>query len=233
MKKENSIEIENFNAFYGKNQVLKNVCLSIKTSSICCIVGPSGGGKSTFLRSLNRINDETGGFKTTGTIRIGEVDIYSRQVDVAQLRSQVGMVFQKPIVFPKTIEDNVLFGVKRQRKIKRAERLEIVKKYLEMANLWDEVKDRLKESPLKLSIGQQQRLCIARALAVEPEVLLLDEPTSALDPISTKAIEDLVLHLKGKLSVIFVTHNMLQAERISDQIIHIEDGSIQSLKSIR
>ncbi|MFT5822620.1 MAG: phosphate transport system ATP-binding protein [Crocinitomix sp.] len=227
IEKEKIIAIENFSAFYGKKEVLKNLNLHFYKNSICCIVGASGGGKSTLLRSLNRINDETEGFSTAGVVRIGKTDIYTKAIDVALLRTQVGMVFQKPIVFPKTIEDNVLFGIKHNKKLKKQERPQVTKKYLEMAHLWDEVKDRLKDSPLKLSIGQQQRLCIARALAVEPEILLLDEPTSALDPIATRAIENLVLHLKQKLTIIFVTHNMEQANRISDQIVRIENGTVQ------
>ena len=225
-KSENIIEVVDFSASFGKVAVLKKLNLQFQKHSITCIVGSSGSGKSTFLRCLNRINDETEGFNTVGEIAINKENIYNNKIDVANLRTQVGMVFQKPIVFPKTIEDNVLFGIKHHKKIKKTERRAIVEKYLKLAYLWDEVKDRLKDSPLKLSIGQQQRLCIARSLAIEPEVLLLDEPTSALDPLSTKAIEDMVLNLKQKITIIFVTHNEEQAKRISDQIIRIEKGEL-------
>lgn len=225
------IELVDFGAEYGNVEVLKNVNLQFQKNTISCVVGSSGSGKSTLLRSLNRINDETNSFKATGTVKINDEDIYQKKVDVVSLRTKVGMVFQRPIVFPKTIEENVLFGIKHHKKIKKQERQSIAEKYLRMAHLWDEVKDRLKDSPQNLSIGQQQRLCIARSLAVEPEILLLDEPTSSLDPVSTEAIEKLVLSLKGEVTIVFVTHNLDQAKRISDQVIRIEKGLVESVSA--
>lgn len=211
------IEVENLNLWYGDKQALHNISLSIKPYSITALIGPSGCGKSTFLKTLDRMNDLIEGVKVDGSILYQDQNIYDSQIDVYQLRKEIGMVFQKPNPFPMSIYDNVAYGP-RIHGIKNRARLDaIVKESLQNAALWEEVKDRLKENALGLSGGQQQRLCIARALAIEPKVLLMDEPTSALDPISTSKIEDLIMELKNKYTIIIVTHNMQQAARISDQ----------------
>ena len=210
------IKTEELNLFYGTNQALINVSMEIKRNAITALIGPSGCGKSTFLKTINRMNDIINGVKINGKVYFEDVDIYSPNVDVRHLRKMVGMVFQKPNPFPMSIYENVAYSPHFY-KIKDKRLLdEIVEKSLRSACLWDEVKDRLKKSALGLSGGQQQRLCIARALAVEPEVLLMDEPTSALDPISTFKIEELMDDLKKKYTVVIVTHNMQQATRISD-----------------
>lgn len=202
--------------WYGDNQALKNINISVPEKSITALIGPSGCGKSTFLKTLNRMNDLIPDVKITGEVRYDGRNIFDKDVDVNELRRDVGMVFQKPNPFPMSIYDNVAYGP-RTHGIKNKVKLdEIVEQALCGAAIWDEVKDRLKKSALGLSGGQQQRLCIARALAVQPEVLLMDEPTSALDPISTSRIEELVLQLKEKYTIIIVTHNMQQAVRISD-----------------
>lgn len=208
--------IENLNLHYGQFQALKNISMNIETNQITAFIGPSGCGKSTFLKSLNRMNDLVEGCKTEGKILLDGANIYNG-MDVYLLRKRVGMVFQKPNPFPMSVYDNIAFGP-RTHGIKSKFKLdELVEKSLRDAAIWDELKDRLKKNALGLSGGQQQRLCIARALAVEPEVLLMDEPTSALDPISTSKIEDLVIELKKCYTVIIVTHNMQQATRISDK----------------
>lgn len=208
--------IENMNLYYGKFHALKDVNIRMKKNRITAFIGPSGCGKSTLLKSLNRMNDLVEGCKITGDIRLDNEDIY-RDMDVNILRKRVGMVFQKANPFPMSIYDNIAFGP-RTHGIKSKKELDrIVEESLRDAAIWDELKDRLKKSALGLSGGQQQRLCIARALAVEPEVLLMDEPTSALDPISTSKIEDLVWELKDKYTIIMVTHNMQQAARVSDK----------------
>lgn len=202
--------------WYGDNQALKNINISVPEKSITALIGPSGCGKSTFLKTLNRMNDLIPDVKITGEVRYDGRNIFDKDVDVNELRREVGMVFQKPNPFPMSIYDNVAYGP-RTHGIKNKVKLdEIVEQALCGAAIWDEVKDRLKKSALGLSGGQQQRLCIARALAVQPKVLLMDEPTSALDPISTSRIEELVLQLKEKYTIIIVTHNMQQAVRISD-----------------
>lgn len=202
--------------WYGDNQALKNINISVPEKSITALIGPSGCGKSTFLKTLNRMNDLIPDVKITGEVRYNGRNIFDKDVDVNELRRDVGMVFQKPNPFPMSIYDNVAYGP-RTHGIKNKVKLdEIVEQALCGAAIWDEVKDRLKKSALGLSGGQQQRLCIARALAVQPKVLLMDEPTSALDPISTSRIEELVLQLKEKYTIIIVTHNMQQAVRISD-----------------
>lgn len=202
--------------WYGDNQALKNINISVPEKSITALIGPSGCGKSTFLKTLNRMNDLIPDVKITGEVRYNGRNIFDKDVDVNELRRDVGMVFQKPNPFPMSIYDNIAYGP-RTHGIKNKVKLdEIVEQALCGAAIWDEVKDRLKKSALGLSGGQQQRLCIARALAVQPEVLLMDEPTSALDPISTSRIEELVLQLKEKYTIIIVTHNMQQAVRISD-----------------
>ena len=202
--------------WYGEHQALKNIWIDIPQNSITGFIGPSGCGKSTFLKTLNRMNDLIPNVKITGDIRYDHTDIYDKDVDVNQLRKEIGMVFQKPNPFPMSIYDNIAYGPRTHGITNRAKLDEIVEKALRDAAIWDEVKDRLKKNALGLSGGQQQRLCIARALAVEPKVLLMDEPTSALDPISTSRIEELVLELKEKYTIIMVTHNMQQAVRVSD-----------------
>ena len=210
------IKVENLDLYYGSNHALKDISMDIKENSITAFIGPSGCGKSTFLRTLNRMNDLVENVKITGTVLLDGEDIYSRDMDTTLLRKRIGMVFQQPNPFPMCIYDNVAYGP-RVHGIKSKEQLDrIVEDSLKGAAIWDEVKDRLKKSALGLSGGQQQRLCIARALAVEPEVLLMDEPTSALDPISTQRIEDLMEELKKKYTVAVVTHNMQQALRVSD-----------------
>jgi phosphate transport system ATP-binding protein len=190
--------------------------MAIPERSVTAIIGPSGCGKSTFLRALNRMNDTIKGIRVEGSVKIGEQDLYGNGVDVVALRRQVGMVFQKPNPFPASIRDNVLFGPRIHRRLTAEQKERIVRTSLQRAALWDEVKDRLDADAMGLSGGQQQRLCIARALAVEPNVLLMDEPASALDPIATAKIEDLIQELKKELTVVIVTHNMQQAARVSD-----------------
>ena len=202
--------------WYGQAQALKNINIAIAENSITALIGPSGCGKSTFLKTLNRMNDLVPGVKITGQVCYREEDIYDKNVDVNQLRREVGMVFQKPNPFPMSIYDNIAYGPRTHGIRKRGELDEIVEQALRDAAIWDEVKDRLKKNALGLSDGQQQRLCIARALAVKPSVLLMDEPTSALDPISTSRIEELAMGLKDRYTIVIVTHNMQQALRISD-----------------
>ena len=210
------ISVHGLNLYYGENHALKDVNMDIKEKAITAFIGPSGCGKSTFLKTLNRMNDLVDGVSITGSVQIDGRDIYERGVDTTLLRKKVGMVFQQPNPFPMSIYDNVAYGP-RVHGIKDKKTLDrIVEESLKGAAIWDEVKDRLKKSALGLSGGQQQRLCIARALAVEPEILLMDEPTSALDPISTNKIEDLMETLKKKYTVVIVTHNMQQAVRVSD-----------------
>ncbi len=213
---KDKIITRDLNLYYGTNHALKGINMDIKEKSITAFIGPSGCGKSTFLKTLNRMNDYVDGIKITGQILLDGEDIYGDRVDTTLLRKKVGMVFQQPNPFPMSIYDNVAYGPRIHGIKSKAELDEIVEKSLRGAALFEEVKDRLKKSALGLSGGQQQRLCIARALAVEPEVLLMDEPTSALDPISTLKIEDLMSELKEKYTVAIVTHNMQQAARISD-----------------
>ena len=211
----NKFTVENLNLHYGDFHALKNISMNIPANEITAFIGPSGCGKSTFLKTLNRMNDLVEGCKITGNIRLDEEDVYGN-MDVNLLRKRVGMVFQKPNPFPMSVYDNIAFGPRTHGIHSKAKLDEIVEKSLRDAAIWDELKDRLKKSALGLSGGQQQRLCIARALAVQPEVILMDEPTSALDPISTNKIEDLVLDLKKDYTIIMVTHNMQQATRVSD-----------------
>ena len=210
------IKISNLDLYYGDFKALRNINLTLPEKEITAFIGPSGCGKSTLLKSLNRMNDLVEGCKITGEILLDGEDIY-KGMDVNLLRKRVGMVFQKPNPFPMSIYDNIAFGPRTHGIKSKSQLDEIVEKSLRDAAIWDEVKDRLKKSALGMSGGQQQRLCIARALAVEPEVLLMDEPTSALDPISTSKIEDLALELKKKYTIVMVTHNMQQAARISDK----------------
>lgn len=211
------IDVKDLCLWYGSVQALKGINISIPEKSITALIGPSGCGKSTFLKTLNRMNDLISGVKITGDVTFKGENIYASGVDVSELRRSVGMVFQKPNPFPMSIYDNVAYGPRTHGIRGKARLDDIVEKSLKNAAIWDEVKDRLKKNALGLSGGQQQRLCIARALAVEPEVLLMDEPTSALDPISTSKIEELASELKKKYTIITVTHNMQQAVRISDK----------------
>ena len=221
----NKISIFNLNLFYGNFQALKNINLDLEENKITAFIGPSGCGKSTLLKSINRMNDLIEGCKITGNILLDNKNIYT-DYDVNELRKKVGMVFQKPNPFPMSIYDNIAYGP-RTHGIKSKSKLDdIVESSLQKAAIWNEVKDRLKKNALSLSGGQQQRICIARALAVEPEVLLMDEPTSALDPISTSKIEDLVLELKKDYSIIMVTHNMQQATRVSDKTAFFLMGNV-------
>ncbi len=214
---EAKIKIQELDLYYGSFQALKNIQMELPQKQITAFIGPSGCGKSTLLKSINRMNDLIDGCKITGKILLDGKNIYDKETDVFHLRKQIGMVFQKPNPFPMSIYDNVAYGP-RLHGIRNKKKLdEIVEKSLTNAAIWNEVRDRLKKSALSLSGGQQQRICIARALAVEPEVLLMDEPTSALDPISTSKIEDLATELKKNYTIIMVTHNMQQAARISDQ----------------
>ncbi len=212
----NIISVKDMCLWYGNHKALNNVNIEIPEKCITAFIGPSGCGKSTFLKTLNRMNDLIPGVKITGDIRYKDTDIFAKDVDVNNLRKEIGMVFQKPNPFPMSIYDNVAYGPRTHGITNKVELDEIVEQALSDAAIWDEVKDRLKKNALGLSGGQQQRLCIARALAVQPKVLLMDEPTSALDPISTSRIEELVMELKEKYTIIMVTHNMHQAVRVSD-----------------
>lgn len=221
------ISVKDLCLWYNKTaQALKNVSIDIEENAITALIGPSGCGKSTFLKTLNRMNDLISGVKITGDIRYRGKDIFDPATDVNELRREIGMVFQKPNPFPMSIYDNIAYGPRTHGIRNRAKLDEIVENSLRGAAIWDEVKDRLKKSALGLSGGQQQRLCIARALAVEPEVILMDEPTSALDPISTSKIEDLVLELKEKYTIVMVTHNMQQATRVSDKTVFFLLGEV-------
>ena len=210
------LSVQDLCLWYGSHQALKDINIEIPEKSITALIGPSGCGKSTFLKTIDRMNDLIPDVKITGSIKYKGEDIFEPSVDVSELRRQVGMVFQKPNPFPMSIYDNIAYGPRTHGVKSRAKLDEIVEQSLRGAAIWDEVKDRLKKNALGLSGGQQQRLCIARALAVEPEVLLMDEPTSALDPISTSRIEELAMQLRGKYTIVIVTHNMQQAVRISD-----------------
>lgn len=223
---DTKIKVSDLNLHYGTNHALKNINIEMKEKAITAFIGPSGCGKSTFLKTLNRMNDLIENVKIEGSIKIDNKDIYSKDIDTTVLRKNVGMVFQQPNPFPMSIYDNVAYGVKIHENKSKKELDEIVEKSLKGAAIWDEVKDKLKKSALSLSGGQQQRVCIARALAVEPEILLMDEPTSALDPISTIKIEDLMDELKKKYTVLIVTHNLQQAMRISDWTAFFLNGEI-------
>ena len=233
----NILSVENLCLWYGSHQALKDINIEIPEKSITALIGPSGCGKSTFLKTLNRMNDLIPGVKITGDVRYRDQDIFAPGTDVNELRREIGMVFQKPNPFPMSIYDNIAYGPRTHGIKNRARIDEIVEKSLRGAAIWDEVKDRLKKNALGLSGGQQQRLCIARALAVEPEVLLMDEPTSALDPISTSKIEELAMQLKEQYTIVIVTHNMQQAVRISDRTAFfllgelVECGDTQQLFS--
>jgi len=211
------IDVEHFDFWYGKTQALHDISLSITPRAVTALIGPSGCGKSTFLRSINRLNELIPGARRSGEIRLDGENIYQKGMDIVTLRQRVGMVFQRWNPFPKSIYDNVAYGPRINVQPRRVDLDAIVESALRRAALWDEVKDRLRDSALALSGGQQQRLCIARALANDPEVLLLDEPASALDPIATQKVEELVYELKRELTIVIVTHNLQQAARISDR----------------
>ena len=221
-----SMDVEHLSAFYGRFQALDDITLPIHPGAVTAVIGPSGCGKSTFIRCLNRLHELTPGARVTGSVRLEGIDIYQPGIDPARVRQLIGMVFQKPNPFPTlSIYDNVLAGVRLHRpRLSRAEADEIVERSLRAAALWDEVKDKLKAPGGSLSGGQQQRLCIARALAVEPLVLLMDEPTSALDPIATYRIEELIWELKQRYTIVIVTHNMQQAARIADYVAFLLAG---------
>ncbi|MCL2510699.1 MAG: phosphate ABC transporter ATP-binding protein PstB [Bacteroidales bacterium] len=220
------IEVENVNFYYGNFHALQNISMAMEANTITALIGPSGCGKSTFLRLFNRMNDLIPNTRLTGTVSIGGVDIYQKNVLVDDLRKRVGMVFQKPNPFPKSIFENVAYGMRVNGLNDRKIIEEKVEQALKNAALWDEVKDKLKKSAFAISGGQQQRLCIARALAVEPDILLMDEPASALDPISTSKIEELMFHLKNDYTIVIVTHNMQQAARISDHTAYFYMGEL-------
>ena len=230
---ENIIEVRNLNLYYGDHQALKNINMDIKKNSITAFIGPSGCGKSTFLRTLNRMNDLIDSVRIEGSIKIDGKEIYDKNTDTISLRKKVGMVFQQPNPFPMSIYDNIAYGP-RVHGIKDKKTLDkIVEDSLKQAAIYDEVKDVLKKSALGLSGGQQQRICIARALAVQPEILLMDEPTSALDPISTLKIEELMEQLKQKYTVVVVTHNMQQAARVSDDTAFFLVGDLVEFGSTK
>ncbi|WP_273364789.1 phosphate ABC transporter ATP-binding protein PstB [Alistipes ihumii] len=221
-----NISAKDVNFYYGSFHALRNITLGIERNTVTAFIGPSGCGKSTFLRLLNRMNDLIEGTRLSGEIRIDGEDIYGRDVEVVELRKKVGMVFQKPNPFPKTIYENVAYGLRVNGVRDRRLIDERVESSLKGAALWDEVKDKLKKSAFELSGGQQQRLCIARALAVRPSILLMDEPASALDPISTSKIEDLIYELKKEYTIVIVTHNMQQAARVSDRTAFFYMGEL-------
>ncbi|MBU0463066.1 MAG: phosphate ABC transporter ATP-binding protein [Proteobacteria bacterium] len=226
MESNIKMHTKNLDFFYGNFQALYNVSIEFAQNRVTALIGPSGCGKSTYLRCLNRMNDLISGIKVKGQAMLDTEDIYDPSLDVVTLRRRVGMVFQKPNPFPKSIFENVAYGLKVNGVKDKAKITEIVEKSLKQAAIWDEVKDRLNESALGLSGGQQQRLCIARALAVDPEVLLMDEPASALDPIATQKIEELITELSSKLTIIIVTHNMQQAARVSDRTAFFYMGKL-------
>ncbi len=224
---------EDINVYYGNHHVIKNTSLDIAANTVTAFIGPSGCGKSTFLRLLNRMNDYISEFRMKGRVLIDGVNIYDKQVHVEELRKQVGMVFQKPNPFPKSIYENVVYGLRIQGINDKSKLDETVEKSLRHAALWDEVKDNLEKSALALSGGQQQRLCIARTLAVQPTIILMDEPASALDPISTAKIEELIHELKNEYTIVIVTHNMQQASRVSDKTAFFYLGDLVEYSSTK
>ena len=220
------VACQDFSFYYGDNQAVKNVTLDFPSYQVTAIIGPSGCGKSTLLRSINRMNDLIPGSRTSGKMLFDGQEIYGPRLDVVTLRRRIGMVFQKPNPFPKSILNNIAYGRRLHDRLDKGELLATVETSLKRAGLWDEVKDRLEDNALSLSGGQQQRLCIARALAVDPEILLMDEPTSALDPRATARIEDLIAELRGRYTIIIVTHNMQQAARVSDFTAFLYEGNL-------
>jgi len=223
-QKKAHVQANDFSIYYGETEAVKKITLDIWTEKVTAIIGPSGCGKSTFLRAINRMNDLIPSCRTSGELSFDGKNVYDKRIDVTVLRKKAGMVFQKPNPFPKSIFDNIAYGPRLHGIRSRSELAEIVERSLQQAALWGEVKDRLDNNALGLSGGQQQRLCIARALAVEPDILLMDEPTSALDPKATARIEDLIDELRGQYSIIIVTHNMQQAARISDYTVFLYEG---------
>ncbi len=221
------LEIDNFSFYYGKFQALKNINMGIEKNKVTALIGPSGCGKSTFLRSINRMNDLIDTSVYEGNIKLDGNNIFDKKYDIVELRKKIGMVFQRPNPFPKTIYENIVYGPKLHGEKDKNRLMEIVENSLKAVALWDEVKDKLHQSALGLSGGQQQRLCIARAIAVEPEILLMDEPTSALDPISTAKIEELIRELEKDYTILIVTHNMQQAARISDYTAFFYQGVVE------
>lgn len=226
MKSEVKIETKNLNFYYGKNRALKNINMIARQNKVTAVIGPSGCGKSTLIRALNRMNDVIPGTRVEGEVFIDGVNIYSPKVDVVELRRRVGMVFQKPNPFPKSIFDNIAYGLRINGVQDKGKIGQIVERSLREAALWDEVKDRLRDNAFSLSGGQQQRLCIARSLAVQPDVILFDEPCSAIDPIATAKIEDLIQKLEKNYTVVIVTHNMQQAARVSDYTAFLMLGEL-------
>ena len=226
-------DTQNLSLSYGKNQALKNINLTIFEKSVTALIGPSGCGKSTFLRTLNRMNDLIPDVTIQGSVWFGDISVYDKKTDVIDIRKRIGMVFQKPNPFPMSIYDNVAYGPRCQKSYSKKELDALVKEALVKSALYDEVKHRLQRSALELSGGQQQRLCIARALAMNPEVLLMDEPTSALDPIATAKIEELIVELKKNYTIIIVTHSMQQAARISDQTAFFLMGDLIEVEETR
>jgi len=227
------LRVRDLAVFANGKPLLRNVSFAVEPNQVFGVIGPSGAGKSTLLRALNRLTDLIPGLRVTGDVRLHDQPIYEASVDVNALRGRIGMLFQQPVVFPASIEENVLFGAKRLRSLHGSVRHELVESALREAALWDEVRDRLRASALALSVGQQQRLCLARALAVEPEVILMDEPTSALDPKSTQAIEELILRLKVRRTIVLVTHNVAQARRVTDWLacVCLRDGAGEIVES--
>ncbi|MFA6957936.1 MAG: phosphate ABC transporter ATP-binding protein PstB [Thermoanaerobaculia bacterium] len=226
LAEEPVLEIDHFDFWYGQKQALFDINLNIPRGKVTALIGPSGCGKSTLLRSVNRINDLIDGIRITGDMRLNGDSIYGKNVDVIELRKRMGMVFQKPNPFPMSIYENVIYSLRIDGESRRGVLDEVVERSLKSAALWDEVKDRLQASALELSGGQQQRLCIARAIAADPEVLLMDEPCSALDPIATAKIEELIFSLRGEYTVLIVTHNMQQAARVSDYTAFMYLGNL-------
>ncbi len=227
------LRVSNLGVFAGGKPLLRHVSLDVSAGQVFGIIGPSGAGKSTLLRTLNRLTDLIPALRVTGEVRLRGESIHAPGVDVNALRARVGMLFQQPVVFPASIGENVLFGAKRLRRLARSEQHELIESALREAALWDEVKDRLRHSALALSVGQQQRLCLARALAVQPEIILMDEPTSALDPRSTQAIEELIVRLKTRHTIVLVTHNVAQARRVTDWLacVCVRDGAGEIVES--
>ncbi len=223
---EGHLEAREFSVFYRAHPAVKAVSLVVPKGAVTAIIGPSGCGKSTLLRAVNRMNDLIPGCTTSGELLFEEESVYGSSIDVVALRRRIGMVFQKPNPFPKSIFDNVAYGPRLHGRPSRAELAEVVERSLVRSALWDEVKDRLHRNALSLSGGQQQRLCVARALAVDPDILLMDEPTSALDPRATSRIEDLIAELRGSYSILIVTHNMQQASRVSDHTAFMYEGQL-------
>ena len=230
---EPHVEARGFSIFYGKNEAVKSISAKLPLKQVTAIIGPSGCGKSTFLRAINRMNDLIHGCYTKGELLVDNIDVFHSKLDVVELRRRVGMVFQKPNPFPKSIFDNIAYGPRLQGISKKSQLADIVEDSLQKAALWNEVKDRLDAEATGLSGGQQQRLCIARALAVNPEILLMDEPTSALDPKATSHIEDLIAELNGRYTIIIVTHNMQQAARVSDFTMFLYEGDLVEFGSTR